>query len=532
MVKFTLLSSLAATSYLFSGTNAVKESCNPLKESDCPADTALGTTIQEDFSSKSKYFTSEGNPGNITYGDNGLEITLQKRFDNPSIESNFYIMYGKFEVFCKAAPGQGMVSSVFLQSDDLDELDIEWLGGDDTQVQSNFFSKGDTTTYDRGAFHGVYEPQTTIHNYTLDWSEDQTVWYIDGEVVRTLLSTDPQGYPQSPMKLYMGIWAGGDPSNPEGTIEWAGGLTDYTKAPYSMVISNITITDYSSGSEYTYSDTTGSGDSIKATKGSVNGRYQKAQQEFAKLVGSSFSSSANETTSASNDTSSSSSKLVSSINKSTNTKTTNTHKATTVKRTTKKSTQTKSANNKNKESDSISSVEATSSITSSSITSSKTHTHNSTTTTTHHNNTTSHESEDKKSTALLSSSSSSATSDAKTSITAAPSSSSAAPSSSSAVSSSSSTKKVKKAKGKAKEKSSSTTKTKKKAKKTKKESKTEKSDDKEKRHLEMRTVFQTSAITAGNPLARAAVVSHNAANPVSPFNALLAIMGVFLSALL
>lgn len=39
----------------------------------------------------------------------------------------------------KAASGQGIVSSIVLESDDLDEIDWEFLGGDTTQVQSNFY---------------------------------------------------------------------------------------------------------------------------------------------------------------------------------------------------------------------------------------------------------------------------------------------------------------------------------------------------------------------------------------------------------
>jgi hypothetical protein len=38
----------------------------------------------------------------------------------------------------KAAPGAGIVSSFVMQSDDLDEIDWEWIGSDTAQVQSKF----------------------------------------------------------------------------------------------------------------------------------------------------------------------------------------------------------------------------------------------------------------------------------------------------------------------------------------------------------------------------------------------------------
>ncbi len=42
----------------------------------------------------------------------------------------------------KAAPGAGIVSSVVLESDDLDEIDWEWVGATAGEAQSNYFGKG------------------------------------------------------------------------------------------------------------------------------------------------------------------------------------------------------------------------------------------------------------------------------------------------------------------------------------------------------------------------------------------------------
>ncbi|KAG0666288.1 transglycosylase [Maudiozyma exigua] len=260
------------------------DSCNPLTSTSCSANTALAGSFSEDFSSASSYFTDEKMPGEITYGSDGLSMTLTKQGDNPTLMSNFYIMYGKVEVMMKAAPGQGIVSSFFLQSDDLDELDLEWVGSDDTQFQSNYFSKGNTTTYDRGEFHGVNEPETTYHNYTMDWEMDKTTWYLDGVAVRVLENTTSEGYLQTPMYVKMGIWAGGDPSNAPGTIEWAGGLTDYSKAPFTMNIQKVIVTDYSTGSEYSYGDQSGSWESIECKDGAIYGRYQQALMDFAELT--------------------------------------------------------------------------------------------------------------------------------------------------------------------------------------------------------------------------------------------------------
>ena len=164
------------------------------------------------------------------------------------------------------------MSSAVLQSDDLDEIDWEWLGAQDNQVQTNYFGKGQTGSYNRAAIETVEDSQDTFHTYTIVWTPTQIVWSIDGTTVRVLNEADADGqYPQTPMQLKIGAWSGGDPSNPEGTIAWAQGPTDYADGPFTMVVQSLSVTDYSTGSEYSYSGTSGTWGSIVATGGTVNG---------------------------------------------------------------------------------------------------------------------------------------------------------------------------------------------------------------------------------------------------------------------
>lgn len=128
-------------------------------------------------------------------------------------------MFGHVEFVIKAAPGTGIVSSAVLQSDDLDEIDWEWLGGDSEQVQSNYFSKGKTTSYDREEYHANSGNSDTFYTYAIDWTSDRITWSIDGNQVRSLTPAESQNqYPQTPMQIKVGDWAGGDPQNPPGTI--------------------------------------------------------------------------------------------------------------------------------------------------------------------------------------------------------------------------------------------------------------------------------------------------------------------------
>ncbi|GMM33047.1 hypothetical protein DASC09_003720 [Saccharomycopsis crataegensis] len=297
---------IAAFSLLYPGIHA--STANITAGSTVPA---LGKSINVDFSSNSSYFSTYGSAGKVEYGtENGLELTIAKKLDNPSIVSDFTIMFGRVEVICQAAPGTGIVTTLYLQSEDLDEIDIEWLGGDTNQVQSNYFSKGDTTTYDRGGYHTVSNPQTTFHNYTLDWTEDQLQWYIDGTLVRTLLSTSSEGYPQTPSKLYIGTWVGGDSSvDAAGTVEWAGGETDYSTAPWSAYFKELVVTDYSTGSSYEYTDTSGDWTSIKSNGGTILGNIDAddaaASSDASSVVSSSSATSSSAAVSSSSATSSS-----------------------------------------------------------------------------------------------------------------------------------------------------------------------------------------------------------------------------------
>ncbi|KAL3419047.1 glycosyl hydrolase family 16 [Phlyctema vagabunda] len=268
-VTAALLSSKCVTAQTYS-------SCNPLTTTGCPANTALGKSISVDFTQGAvDSFVASGSP---TYGSDGVSFTVAKTGDAPQLASIFYIMFGKVEVTMKAAPGAGIVSSVVLESDDLDEIDLEWLGADDSEVQTNYFGKGDVTTYNRGAYSPAQNNQDQFIKYTVDWTSTQIVWQVDGVTTRVLTpeTADTNQYPQTPMRIKFGAWSGGDSSNPSGTIDWARGPTDYSQGPFSMIVQSIDVTDYSTGTQYTYGDNSGDWESIVAAGGSVNGNLDSS----------------------------------------------------------------------------------------------------------------------------------------------------------------------------------------------------------------------------------------------------------------
>ncbi|KAH8174943.1 glycosyl hydrolases family 16 domain-containing protein [Sarocladium implicatum] len=242
--------------------------CNPT-EKNCPTDKGL------DQSSYNVDFTKgQSSDWNMTYGEadydsSGVSFTIKEPKQAPTMQSDFYFFFGTVSAIAKAAKGTGIVSCVILESDDLDEIDWEWLGGDVNQVQTNYYGKGNTTTYNRGTYVDVDDSQDTWHNYTIEWTSSHTTWYIDGAAVRTLNFADAVGgtnYPQTPMRVRLGIWSASDTGAP-GTIQWAGGDTNYADGPFTMHVKSISIQNYNPSSTYAYGDRAGDWQSIKMSSG-------------------------------------------------------------------------------------------------------------------------------------------------------------------------------------------------------------------------------------------------------------------------
>ncbi|KAK4669094.1 LOW QUALITY PROTEIN: transglycosylase [Podospora pseudopauciseta] len=189
----------------------------------------------------------------------------------PSLSTSktaWYFFFGRAEVAHEGSQWHGHRQLWVLESDDLDEIDWEWIGGERKEVQTNYFGKGNTTTWDRGGKTAMGDTQGLIHNYTIDWTPSLVTWYIDGAIVRTLAYQDALGgrnFPQTPMRLKLGIWAGGDSNNPNGTIDWAGGVTNYTQGPFTMYVESVSVTNLNPAASYFYSDLSGSWKSISMT---------------------------------------------------------------------------------------------------------------------------------------------------------------------------------------------------------------------------------------------------------------------------
>jgi beta-glucanase (GH16 family) len=326
-MRFTKAATAAIIAALPTALAQTFTDCNPMEKT-CPKDVGLNSASftskfasdpnAEDSWSKAAYTT-------VTYDNKGAQFRIAKAGQAPTMETGFYFFFGRVDVTMKPAPGQGIISSIVLESDDLDEIDWEFLGGVDNQVQTNFFGKGDVSSYDRMIQYGVESAQEIYHTYSLDWTAERLQWIIDGTVVRELKYTDSvalngkvsitpspsfnttthsqttQTYPQTPMRLKLGNWAGGADGNAEGTITWAGGKTDFSNGPFDMYVQDVSITNYNPAESYEYGDKSGSWQSIKINKGDGSSSDPSSSSgSSSTTVNSTSASSASSTTGANN----------------------------------------------------------------------------------------------------------------------------------------------------------------------------------------------------------------------------------------
>lgn len=106
------------------------------------------------------------------------------------------------------------------------------------------------------------------HTYGLNWQYNSLQWLIDGKVVRSVQrSKAGENYPRSPSRVQLSMWAGGNSTNTQGVIDWAGGPIDWTSATYesqgyySAEIKSFTMTCASQNADSSVT-TIGTGDNV------------------------------------------------------------------------------------------------------------------------------------------------------------------------------------------------------------------------------------------------------------------------------
>jgi len=138
--------------------------------------------------------------------------------------------YGLYEGNFKAAKASGIVGGSFFlytgpsDSQPWDEIDIEILGKDTTQMQTNYFTNsvgGHETLIPLG-----FDASAALHTYGIEYRATSINWYVDGVLVHT--ENGSRGaLPSHTMKLMMNLWPG------IGVDSWLGAFT-YTGPLYAQ----------------------------------------------------------------------------------------------------------------------------------------------------------------------------------------------------------------------------------------------------------------------------------------------------------
>ncbi|OTA98034.1 glycoside hydrolase family 16 protein [Hypoxylon sp. CI-4A] len=270
MIKGGIIGLLTALGLTAFANGQLEPDCNPLKTNCQPKKALSKDSYYIDFTKETSLPEdwTIADHAVVNFTSNGAEFSYTKNGDAPNMWSDFYVLGGRYDVEMKIAPGQGVISSAVLSSDTQDEINFEFSGNQFGQkpfppkdgkwaIETNVHAQGKmwdgAATYKKDA----YKPAEQFHKYSVEWDESHVSWYVDDKVVRSIAAKDtPNGFtfPQSPMKLQLGAWGGGDSDNSFWTKQWAGGEVDLKSAPYTMFVKSVKITNKSPACQYKYND--------------------------------------------------------------------------------------------------------------------------------------------------------------------------------------------------------------------------------------------------------------------------------------
>ena len=130
--------------------------------------------------------------------------------------------YGKFETRMKAAKGSGIVTSFFIYNQSpWHEIDVEILGKDTTQIQTNYFTDG--VGGHETLLHLGFDASADFHNYAIVWSASSIKWYVDDVLIHT--ETGTRGpLPTVPGKVMVNLWPGTGVDSWLGPFSYSGPL--------------------------------------------------------------------------------------------------------------------------------------------------------------------------------------------------------------------------------------------------------------------------------------------------------------------
>jgi endo-1,3-1,4-beta-glycanase ExoK len=133
-----------------------------------------------------------------------------KPYASGEYRTNDMFTYGRFETRMQAVKNSGTVTALFTYTgpsdgQPWDEIDVEILGKNTTQMQTNYFTNGvggHETIINLG-----FDASTGYHDYAFEWRQGSISWFVDGRLVHQ--ENGSRGpLPTHPQRIMMNLWPG------------------------------------------------------------------------------------------------------------------------------------------------------------------------------------------------------------------------------------------------------------------------------------------------------------------------------------
>ena len=165
-------------------------------------------------------------PGNVSPAPGGgvamtvkAEARGDRQFTSGSIATHegdaAAYLYGRYEAELKPAKGSGVISAFFLyRYDPWQEIDIEFLGQDTTQILLNvYFNPGVPGDKYNHGFSGTpvkidlgFDAAEAFHRYAIEWDVDEIRWFVDDRLIHRRRAGRPTPIPHLPMRMHLNVW--------------------------------------------------------------------------------------------------------------------------------------------------------------------------------------------------------------------------------------------------------------------------------------------------------------------------------------
>ncbi|WOL02606.1 hypothetical protein Cni_G11325 [Canna indica] len=190
------------------------------------------------------------------FGDSNLMLHREGRSVHLSLDqrtgagfaSQDLYLHGFFSASIKLPSdyAAGVVVAFYMSNGDVfekthDELDFEFLGnirGREWRIQTNVYGNGSTSVGREERYGLWFDPTEDYHQYSILWSSEKIIFYIDNVPIREMVRTQAMGgdFPSKPMSLYATIWDGSTWATSGGRYK-----VNYKYAPYVAEFADLVL---------------------------------------------------------------------------------------------------------------------------------------------------------------------------------------------------------------------------------------------------------------------------------------------------